>query len=188
MRKRCLFILIFSFIVAAVSASAQTRTITNADLEKFRQKRLEAERDLRENYQRLGFPSPEELERQIEQSRQERAALSARIEAENLQREQLNIERRRAEIEARSLNYQTQTQNYQNYDNGYFYNSPYNGFFSFPNFGYRNNFYNRRGNFGRGNRRFNDQPRYEYRNNIPVLVPPAPRPIFAPRQTNGRRN
>ena len=51
------FILAFSF-----SAFAQTKTVTNADLEKFRQKRLQAEREYRENYERLGFPSPEELE------------------------------------------------------------------------------------------------------------------------------
>ena len=40
---------------------SQTRTITNADLEKYKQKRLAAEKELRENYRELGFPSPEEL-------------------------------------------------------------------------------------------------------------------------------
>ena len=185
MKFRLLFILIFSFTFV-VSASAQTRTVTNEDLEKFRQKRLAAERDLRENYARLGFPSPEELERQIEQSRADRTALSSRIEAENLQREHLNIERRRAEIEARRFNYQTQTTNSSQYADDYYY--PSNGYFGFPNSVYRNNFYNRRGNFGRGfNRSFNNQPRYEYRNNIPVRVPAPARPVFSPRATGGNR-
>ena len=68
MRKRLLFILCLSFI-AADSSFAQTRTVTNRDLEKFRQKRVEAEREYRENYEKLGFPSPEELERERDQSR-----------------------------------------------------------------------------------------------------------------------
>jgi len=191
MKKRLWFILIFSFI-AAVSASAQTRAVTNDNLEKFRQKRLAAERDLRENYERLGFPSPAELERQIEQSRVERGELAARLAAENLERERLGLERQRAENEARSRNYQTGNQNYSPRDDDDFYNYLGNGFFSFPNFGYPNNRYHRfnRGGFGNRNRGgFGNQPRIEYRNNLPVLIQPPPRRILAPRTTGGgRRN
>ncbi|HMS40609.1 MAG TPA: hypothetical protein PKE69_10305 [Pyrinomonadaceae bacterium] len=50
MNKRLLFILILTF---TASAFAQTKTITNADLEKYRQKRLAAEKDYAENYERL---------------------------------------------------------------------------------------------------------------------------------------
>ena len=180
MKKRLLFILVFSFI-SVVSASAQTRTVTNEDLEKFRQKRLAAERDLRENYERLGFPSPEELEKQIEQSRRERSELAARLRAENLEREQLDLERQRSEAEIRSRNYQIQNQIYQpRYEDDYFYNYPQNGFFSFPNFGFRNNRFNR-GNFRRNN---GNQTRIEYRNNLPVIIK-QPQPI---RVLGGRRN
>lgn len=189
MKKSLLFILTFSFI-AAVSVSAQTRTVTNDDLEKYRQKRLAAERDLRENYERLGFPSPEELEKQIEQSRAARAELAERLRAETLERERLNIERQRAANEARSRNYQTQTESYQSNERDFFFNYGYapNGFYNFPNFGYPNNRF-RRGYFGNGFRReFGNQPRIEYRNNLPVLVQPPPRPIFAPRLTEGGRN
>ncbi len=56
-------------------ASAQSKTVTNADLEKFRIKRLAAEKDLRENYRELGFPSPEEMARSEEEGRRARAAL-----------------------------------------------------------------------------------------------------------------
>lgn len=70
MKKRLLFILCLS-CVAAGSSFAQTRTVTNEDLEKFRQKRVAAEREYRENHEKLGFPSPEELERQREQNRYE---------------------------------------------------------------------------------------------------------------------
>lgn len=188
MKKGLWFILVFSFI-AAVSVSAQTRTVTNDNLEKFRQKRLAAERDLRENYERLGFPSPEELEKQIEQSRVERSELAARLRAENLESEQLDLERQRAANEARIFNYQNQNRNYSPRSDDYFYNYPSNGFFSFPNFGYLNNRFNR-GGFGNRNRRnFGNQPRIEYRNNLPVIVQPPPRIIIAPRTTSGgRRN
>jgi hypothetical protein len=68
MKKRLLFILGLS-LIAVSSAFAQTRTITNQDLEKFRQKRLQAEREYRDNHEKLGFPSPEELEQRREESR-----------------------------------------------------------------------------------------------------------------------
>lgn len=189
MNKRLLFILVLSF-TAFVSASAQERrTVTNDDLEKFRQKRLAAERDLRENYQRLGFPSPEELEKQIEQSSRERSELAARLRAENLEREQLELQRRRAENEARSFN--LQIQNYGAGADDNFYNYPWTGggFFSFPNFGFPNNRFNRfnRGGFGGGRRNFGNQPRVEYRNNVPVIVQPPGRRIAAP-NAGGKRN
>ncbi len=59
------------FVVSNI-ASAQTakKTVTNADLEKFKQKRVEAEADYRAKYRELGMPSPEELEqRSIEDQR-----------------------------------------------------------------------------------------------------------------------
>lgn len=81
-------------LLAVVPAFSQraARTITNLDLEKYRQQRLKAERDYADNYQRLGFPSPEELQKQIEKSRVEREALAARLSAERLQREEFEAE------------------------------------------------------------------------------------------------
>ncbi|MGI8787312.1 MAG: hypothetical protein ACR2HG_06085 [Pyrinomonadaceae bacterium] len=191
MKMRLLFILIFSF-VAVVSASAQNQTVTNEDLEKFRQKRLAAEKDYRENYEKMGFPSPEELNKQIEQSRVERRELAARLRAEKLQSERLDLQRQIAESEANSHNLQLQLENSsRSDDDNYYSNYGFNGFYNFPNFGfpaYRSNRFNR-GNF-RNNRRGNyyNQPRVEYRNNLPVILPPPPRPIFAPPVSNGRRN
>ena len=82
-------IALFLGLIFSVSSLtfAQTKTITNADLEKHRQKRVQAEREYRENYKRLGFPSPEELERQIEESRIQREELSARLQAEKEEQE-----------------------------------------------------------------------------------------------------
>jgi hypothetical protein len=67
--KTCLLFILCLSLVAAASTFAQNRTITNQDLEKFRQKRLQAEREYKENYEKLGFPSPEELEQRREESR-----------------------------------------------------------------------------------------------------------------------
>ncbi len=86
MKNRLLFILCLAL---ASSAFGQIKTITNADLEKYRQKRLQAEKDYRENYERLGFPSPAELQKQNEQSRRELSELAARLEQEEIQRQSI---------------------------------------------------------------------------------------------------
>lgn len=116
MKKRILLftILIFS---TSVFARAQTKTITNAELEAFRQKRLAAEKDLRENYAKLGFPSPQELEKQIEQSRLEREELAAQLRAERERQMQYEIDA------LRSQNYslQSQNKNYTRPTRTYFY-------------------------------------------------------------------
>lgn len=89
--RKILFLSILTMI-AAVSISAQApKVITNADLEKHTQKRLAAEKEYRENYARLGFPSPEALEAEIEKSRVEREHLAARLAAERLEREQRQV-------------------------------------------------------------------------------------------------
>ncbi len=86
MKKRLLFILCLSFI-SANSALAQTRTVTNSDLEKFRQKRLQAEREYRENYEKQNLPSPEELARRREQSRIENEETLIRLKEQRTENE-----------------------------------------------------------------------------------------------------
>lgn len=100
------FILALIFI-AANFVIAQTKTVTNDDLEQYRQKRLNAEKDYRENYEKLGFPSPEELERQNEQSKRELADLARRIEAENARKESLAQSRNALLAEINAGNSQT---------------------------------------------------------------------------------
>lgn len=95
MKERILLVL--SLILAAASFSfAQTsarKTVTNADLEKFRQKRLQAEADYRANYEKLGMPSPEELEEREAQQRQRRAEFSQQAEMERAENENYILER-----------------------------------------------------------------------------------------------
>ncbi len=92
MRQRSFFVFCLTIIFCSVGFS-QNSTVTNSDLQVYREKRLEAEREYRENYQRMGFPSPEELDRRREQSLKETEALSAKLRAERLQRESIEAHR-----------------------------------------------------------------------------------------------
>lgn len=94
MKQSLLFILCVSFI--SVTAAAQTRQITNADLEKYRISRVKAETELRDNYAKMGFPSPDELEKQNAESARLREELSAKLRQERLERERVEAERRNA--------------------------------------------------------------------------------------------
>ncbi|MBC7898721.1 MAG: hypothetical protein H7070_01590 [Saprospiraceae bacterium] len=117
MKEKILFFACLSFLTA-LCVSAQTKTVTNSDLTKFRNQRLAAERDLRENYVKLGFPSPEELERQREKDAVERETLSARLTAERYERERLAAEQERLEYEADYFR-SAETPVYSGYSTGY---------------------------------------------------------------------
>jgi lysyl-tRNA synthetase class I len=135
MKKQILFILCSIFITVGF-ASAQTakRTVTNLDLQKFKEKRLQAEKDLRENYARLGFPSPEELEKQRLADDEVRQKLSEKLRIERLQREQ-------SELEQQFLQSQNNTEVYYvQGSNGSGYYPYYSGYYNYP----RGNNYGRR--------------------------------------------
>jgi hypothetical protein len=105
MKVRIVFLI--CFVGASVSlAAAQAKSVTNTDLEKYKTERVKAEADLRENYARLGFASPEELARRNEQSAKETAELAARLRAERLERERIEAER--ALAARQGANYQPQ--------------------------------------------------------------------------------
>ena len=88
MRYRIAFLTCF-ILTAASLLSAQSKPITNADLETYKQDRLKAEREYRENYAKWGFASPEELDRRREESGVATEQLSAKLRAERLERERL---------------------------------------------------------------------------------------------------
>ena len=127
-------------VFAGAAVEAQRRTITNSELEKHKQKRLQAEQDYRDNYDRMGFPSPEELERQLEKSREERFELAARLAAERLERERLAVERDRVDLERESLALQREAMQAASapdttYYGGGFYGFGYPGSFGGKHFG-----------------------------------------------------
>ncbi|MBV9242341.1 MAG: hypothetical protein JO314_10065 [Acidobacteria bacterium] len=88
-----LFILCLVSLTAGAAIAQARRTVTNSDLERYREARVEQERQLREDYVRLGFPSPEELARRNMESQQQLYDLSDRLKAERLERDRLELER-----------------------------------------------------------------------------------------------
>ena len=96
MKMRFIFIVCFAALTA-VSMMAQTKTVTNADLSKYSQERVKAEKDLRENYAKLGFSSPEEIELRNKSDAKHRAELSARLHLVELERERNEAEREATE-------------------------------------------------------------------------------------------
>jgi hypothetical protein len=151
---------------------AQTKTVTNQDLEKFRQRRLNTEREYRENYERLGFPSPEELARESAEDSKQMEELSARLRQERLERERINIERQQIAAETARFYASTSTPdvNYgypQSFYSGY-------GFYGFSNFGSR-----------RYRRNYRRAPQYRA---TPVGIYLEPRrPVRIRTRTPGRR-
>lgn len=131
-------------------AFAQTKTVTNADLEKFRQKRLQAEREYRENYARLGFPSPEELEKKRAEDEQNLIEYSQQLEANRLEREAIQAETQNEILRLQNQYLQSQIEN-QSYDSGAYFSGGYVPFYN----GYYNRLPRRRG-FYKNKNLFND--------------------------------
>jgi hypothetical protein len=161
--KIAVFILGFVLSLVMVGA-AQTRTVTNSTLQKFQEKRLAAERDYRENYARLGLPSPEELDRQRDLDMAARLQLAEQLRQARLEKERLELERRNLELEAAALNNGPDDVDQGVYYGGYL--GGYGGFYSGGRFG-------RRGGFFFPNRGFRSRDGYRV---TPVGVYPVPNP------------
>ena len=109
MKMRGIFIAVF-LLAAILEVSAQQRTVTNQDLEKYRSARMRAEKDLRENYAKLGFPSPEELERRRIADAVALDALSTRLRNERLERERISAQQLQAAAALAAADRTTETQ------------------------------------------------------------------------------
>ena len=70
------------FLSGVTVISAQSKVVTNVDLDKYRVEREKAAADYRENYAKRGMPSPEELERRNEEDRKALSEVSYKIRAE----------------------------------------------------------------------------------------------------------
>jgi hypothetical protein len=166
MKEKLIFAL-FLLSFSTLSTFAQTKTVNNFDLKKYRMSRLQAEKDLSENYVKLGFPSPEELAKQTEQDAAERVELSNRLRAERLERERIENERRQIDAEAARYNAE-----FSNDNNVPQYSASYYGGYGYPYYG--------------GVRRARGyKNRFHYRvTPVGVYPIPNPRPRF---RTTGRR-
>ena len=124
--------------VLSIAISAQTKTVTNADLEKYRQERLKAEEDYRKNYAQMGFPSPEELERINERNRRELDATVNQIRREKAQSQNGIIARANA-LRSQIVSVEAQI-NYLRSQNGNYSSNQTTSFstFGYSTYGYRN--------------------------------------------------
>lgn len=156
-------ILLFLIFITANLCAAQTakRTITNNDLEKYRQARLKSEAEYLENYKRLGMPSPEEIE-QLEAKRKAQLAEDAeRIRA--AQRAEYELQLRANEVKAQAdlanaqiIYLQSQNGNgYYQYSNGYVGGQVWGAPLYYGNGGY---YYGNRIGRNNGFRSFNPLP------------------------------
>jgi hypothetical protein len=93
MVRRWLFSLCLVMLLSGLAA-AQTKTVTNADLEKFRQKRVAGEKGLKAYYARQGM-TEEDVAKKEAADAKAREELSARLRSERLEREWLAYERMR---------------------------------------------------------------------------------------------
>lgn len=90
MRSRSCFVLVSIFVFAGLSIAQ--RSVTNADLEGYKDQRIRAQQDLRENYSRLGFPSPAELKRREEERNRHIDSLTSRLRQQDLDETRINRE------------------------------------------------------------------------------------------------
>ncbi|MEQ1642496.1 MAG: hypothetical protein ABL959_03500 [Pyrinomonadaceae bacterium] len=123
MRKKLLFCFCITLLTVTI-ASAQGRQITNLDLEKYRVTRVAADKELRENHEKLGFPSPEELERRREKSRVETEELAIKLRASRIEQERIDAQREAASRRVTVYSGDVVRQNDWYLSNGYYY-SPY---------------------------------------------------------------
>lgn len=132
-------------------------TVTNSSLEKFQQQRLAAERDYRENYAKLGFPSPEELERQRVEDLDARMIIADQLRQARLEQERLALDERRLDLEVARLDAEIEAREYEreanaSYNSGYYggYYGNNAGYGGYGNYGYYDPFGRRRYRGGRG--------------------------------------
>lgn len=183
--------LVFGLVISLAAVSfAQVRTVTNSSLQKFQEKRLAAERDYRENYARMGFPSPEELDRQREADMAARIQLSEKLRQVRLENERLELERQNLELQSLRLNQEMNAYANSGNDGGYYDNGYYGGYYGGYGYGGYGFNYGRGfrgqgprpplGGIGQGNRLLPMVDRRgAYRVTPFEVIPvPNPRPVF----------
>ena len=140
------FIVVFSMANVAEGQRA-ARSVTNAELARFRDRRVAAEQEYRDNYERLGMPSPEELDERRDRDLDARLELAEQLRQTRLEKERIEIDRARVGLDSDRLAFERSMADSQVSEQKYGYGGYYGGFYG--GFGYPG-FYGR--SFGFGNR------------------------------------
>ena len=130
--RRSIFVLCLLTLYSGF-AFGQAKTVTNADLEKYRQKREAGERNLKAYYAKKGL-TPADVAKQEAADAAAREALSARLRTERLEREWLEKERMEREQAHPSVNVYVPQQE-QNNNGNLGYQTQYNPYYPYyPNY------------------------------------------------------
>jgi multidrug efflux pump subunit AcrA (membrane-fusion protein) len=169
------FCVLFSLSVVG-SAQTGRRTVTNFDLEKYRNQRIAAEREYRETYAQRGMLSPEELKAASDARIQQTLDLAERMRADQLEQQRLALQAQAQQIQIEELRSQQAAPVYYPYDNSIW------GYGGFSDFGGRFRGRHSRFPIGRGY--------YAAGGNVwPAPLgsqPQRPRPIFRTVSPRGR--
>lgn len=148
MKKIAAVLCVFFSIGGGALAQTSHKTVTNRDLEKFTQKRVEAEREYRETYAAKGLLSPQELSAQNDARIKATLELADKIRAADAERERLAaaaIAQQQAAPRIIVNSYPSGSYGYPSgyYDSGIVYSYGYDGYYD--------GYYGRRarGRFGR---------------------------------------
>ena len=137
-------IVVFSGVLV-MDAQRATRTVTNAELAKFRERRLAAEQEYRDNYERLGMPSPAELNEMRDRDMDARIQLADQLRRARLEKERMELDRERLALDADRLALETRMADAQAaYAEGYGGYGGFYGGYGYPGFyggGYGGGFY-----------------------------------------------
>lgn len=132
------FCVVFSFS-AVLSAQTAGRTVTNFELEKYRNQRTAAEREYRETYAQRGMLSPEELKLASDARVQQTLDLAVKLKDQELEEQRLALEANAQQLQVEELRSSQAGPVYYPYDNSIV------GYGAFGDFGRR--FRGRRGGF-----------------------------------------
>lgn len=142
-RRSAVVLCVVLSMVGALAAQSRpdraVRRVTSSDLEKFRQQRLAADREYRERYAEMGFPSPEELSAQIERDKEAKLQLAEQLRQARLESEKLDIERARLSLDAARLQADIDAREDSGRGRDSYFDGVYGGFgygYGFPSYGY----------------------------------------------------
>ena len=112
------FCVLFS-LAMAVSAQTSRRTVTNFDLEKYRDQRIAAEREYRDTYAQRGMLSPDEIKAASDARIQQTLDLAERMRADQLEQQRIALEAQAQQIQIEELRAQQAApqSGYYPYDN-----------------------------------------------------------------------
>jgi hypothetical protein len=103
MKKIAVVFCVFFSLSMAVAAQTSRRTVTNFDLEKYRDQRVAAEREYRDTYAQRGMLSPDEIKAASDARIQQTLDLAERMRSDQIEQQRLALQAQAQQIEIEEL-------------------------------------------------------------------------------------